>query len=341
MKTDTVKTKKQNEYNEKRIQGEAHGLFIVNKANNDIAKAKNMPNPKMLFSEFWHEGELCVLYGEAATGKSALAVQIANSITRGRPIRDFKMTAKSQKVLYCDFELSNKQFENRYSTGFKNHYRFHDRLFRLSLLQGAVLPRSRKFVQYAIESLEQHIINKKIKVVIIDNITFLNNTSSAKQTGNLMGNLKSLKENYGLSLLVLAHTTKRRGNQPLTINDIMGSSMTGNFMDSSFAIGKSSGQADIRYLKQIKERMTEKIYGENNVCVCRLSQEKNFLKFHFVEYGDEEQHLTKGFIIKNDTELKQEITQRHSQGMSLREIADDLNINHMKVSRVLKKLNAS
>ncbi|MEJ7675001.1 MAG: hypothetical protein WKF59_20450 [Chitinophagaceae bacterium] len=189
--------------------------------------------------------------------------------------------------------------------------------------------------------MEQHIINKKIKVVIIDNITFLNNTPSAKQTGSLMGALKALKQKYGLSLLVLAHTTKRRGNQPLTINDIMGSSMTGNFMDSSFAIGKSATQSDIRYLKQIKERMTEKIYGANNICLCQLLQDKNFLKFKFIEYGNEEDFLIKTVAISNDTELMQQISQRHIQGMSLRDIAEDLNINHMKVSRILKKLESA
>ncbi|MEJ7675000.1 MAG: AAA family ATPase [Chitinophagaceae bacterium] len=142
----TIRNKRQTMFTKqviggKNSPGDAHGLFIVNKANADIENAKNIRNPKMLFSEFWHESELCVLYGEAGTGKSALAVQIANSITRGRPVREFKMTAKSQRVLYCDFELSDKQFENRYSNDFKKHYRFHNNLYRLSLLQDAVLPK--------------------------------------------------------------------------------------------------------------------------------------------------------------------------------------------------------
>ncbi len=36
------------------------GLFLVKEAAQWIDEAKNRPIPKMLFSEFWHEGELCI-----------------------------------------------------------------------------------------------------------------------------------------------------------------------------------------------------------------------------------------------------------------------------------------
>ena len=60
--------------------------FIRKTANEWIEEAKNKPAPKMLFSEFWHEGELCILFSDTNLGKTILAVQIADSIASGKPI---------------------------------------------------------------------------------------------------------------------------------------------------------------------------------------------------------------------------------------------------------------
>ena len=69
----------------------------------------------MLFGEFWREGELAMLFGAAGAGKSVLAMQIADSIARGRGIEAFKMEVKRQKVLYVDLVFSDTQFQMRYS----------------------------------------------------------------------------------------------------------------------------------------------------------------------------------------------------------------------------------
>ena len=51
-----------------------------------IELAKHQPVPRLLFGEFWIEGELAVMFGDTGAGKSLLAVQIAESIARGREI---------------------------------------------------------------------------------------------------------------------------------------------------------------------------------------------------------------------------------------------------------------
>ncbi len=79
------------------------GLFTVKPANRWIEQAKGRPIPKMLFSEFWFEGELCILFADTNLGKSILAVQIGNSISRGNHIQNFKMEAQKQPILYFDF----------------------------------------------------------------------------------------------------------------------------------------------------------------------------------------------------------------------------------------------
>jgi len=51
-----------------------------------------------LFGEFWLEGELAILFADTGKGKSLLAVQIAESIARGRPIGPLEMTGRPQTV---------------------------------------------------------------------------------------------------------------------------------------------------------------------------------------------------------------------------------------------------
>ena len=98
------------------------GLFRMRPANDWLEMASKQPIPKMLFDEFWSEGELCILFADTNVGKSILAVQIGNSISKGEPILGFKMETPKQLILYFDFELNAKQFETRYSNGFKNDF---------------------------------------------------------------------------------------------------------------------------------------------------------------------------------------------------------------------------
>src|SRR4051812_44836965 len=85
------------------------------KANACFTDAKHCGPPKLLFDEFWREGDLALLFGAAGTGKSVLAMQIADSLARGREISGFGMTAKRQRVLYVDLRLSGRHFDLRYT----------------------------------------------------------------------------------------------------------------------------------------------------------------------------------------------------------------------------------
>ena len=73
---------------------ENKGLFKVKTANKWIEQAKTRPIPKMLFGELWFENELCILFADTNLGKSILAVQIGNSISKGEHINGFKFEAK-------------------------------------------------------------------------------------------------------------------------------------------------------------------------------------------------------------------------------------------------------
>lgn len=318
---------------------ENKGLFTVKTGNQWIEQAMKRPIPKMLFSEFWFEGELCILFADTNLGKSILAVQIGNSISKGEQIRGFNLETAKQPILYFDFELSDKQFENRYSLKFEQHYSFDDNFIRVEINPDATIPEAQTFEDYLNHSLERSINETGAKVLIIDNITYLKNeTEKAKDALPLMKHLKALKSKYGLSVLALAHTPKRDLSKPITRNDLQGSKMLINFCDSSFAIGESNTDKNLRYLKQIKQRNTEQIYDAENVCVCQIDKPHNFLQFEFVNFGNEREHL-KQQTDQDKEYLNSKVIELKKQGRSLRDIGAELGISHMKVSRILKDCN--
>lgn len=313
-------------------------LFILKPAASWIEHAKKRPIPKELFGKLWFEGELCILYADTNLGKSILAVQIADSISKGEGIAGFNLQAKKQPVLYLDFELSDKQFETRYSNGYKDHYGFDKNLIRVEINPNVSIPKRMSFEQFLYDSIDKAITETGAKVIIIDNITYLKSeTEKARDALPLMKYLKALKNKHNLSMLVLAHTPKRDLSKPITRNDLQGSKMLINFCDSSFAIGESSKDKNIRYLKQIKSRNTEIIFDSENVCIFQIDKPNNFLQFEFLEFGKESEHL-KQATEKDKEKLNRQVYELNEQGRSLREIGQELGISHMQVSRIVKKM---
>jgi hypothetical protein len=316
---------------------EPEGLFNVNTANNWMQQASERPVPKMLFGKFWFEGELCILFADSNLGKSILAVQIGNSINTAIPMHPFVVESQPQPILYCDFELTDKQFESRYSDGYQNHYYFHNDFYRAELNPDSEVPKGfANFDEYLIASLERIIVQTGVKVIIVDNLTYLRNeTEQAKNALSLMKHLKALKNRYGLSMLALAHTPKRDLSQQITGNDLQGSKMLMNFCDSAFTIGQSSTDNELRYLKQIKQRNTEQVYGYNNICLCKVSKPINFLQFDFVNYGNEIDHLRKASERLNEGQMEQ-AAKLKLEGKTLREIGKEMGISFQKVDRLIK-----
>jgi RecA-family ATPase len=289
----------------------------------------------MLFDEMWYEGEICIFFADTNTGKSILAVQIADSISRGVPIDGFKISAEAQPVVYFDFELFDKQFELRYSVDYQQHYRFANNLKRAEIDPDMSIPERYACMEdYLHDSMVDTIMATDARVLIIDNITYLRQeTEKAKDALPLMKHLKALKQRYNLSILALAHTPKRDASKPLTMNDLQGSKMLSNFCDSCFCIGASTQDNNLRYLKQIKTRTKEFRYHERNVALCRIEKPHNFLRFSLVGYGNEYEHLKS---VEEDerthkiAEVKRLIDE---EGLSQREVADILGISTGTVSK--------
>ena len=54
----------------------------------------------MLFGEFWHEGEFCILFGQANTGKSTLTTQIVLGLSKGESEHEYFAVESSPRKFY-------------------------------------------------------------------------------------------------------------------------------------------------------------------------------------------------------------------------------------------------
>lgn len=312
-------------------------LLVIRSANQCLLDAHQRPVPQRLFAEFWHEGEICILFADSNLGKSILAVQIADSISGGRQIPGFSLNAQKQPVLYFDFEMSDKQFEKRYSIDYKLHYVF-DENFKRVLINPDCADFDH-FEQRLFRSIEKAVEKNRARILIIDNLTYLKtqSTDTAKEALPLMKELKKLAGKYGLSILALAHTPKRSHQNPITMNDLAGSKQLSNFADSVFAIGPSSQDKSLRYIKQIKARATEVRYDSENVVLCEIGMDYNRLVFMFREFAEERHHLRQRTEEESDELERHIIELRQGQNLSYGRIAEALGTNKMRVKRVLDR----
>ena len=301
------------------------GMLCVKTANQWREEAAMRPDPNKLWMSLWYEGEVCCLFADSNLGKSIYAVQIANKI------------AETQPVLYFDFELSDKQFQLRYSDDNGNFHKFPDNLKRAEIDPDAysecVMDGS--FEDNVVADIEQAALALEIKNLIIDNLTYVCNASEKGDAAALlMMNLMRLKKKHGWSILVLAHTPKRSMASPITQNDLAGSKKLFNFFDIVFAIGLSAKDTNLRYIKQLKVRAGAFEHDKDNVIVAEIVKENAFLHFNNIGYATEKEHL-KEMSDNDQSELIEQAKQYQQQGKSQREIAKLLNISVGKVNKLL------
>ncbi|PJJ84623.1 AAA family ATPase [Mucilaginibacter auburnensis] len=312
--------------------------FIMRKAADWLRPDAQSYSPDKLFGDFWYRGELCILFADTNAGKSILAVQIGNALAAAEPLPVLGSVLPPEKVLYFDFELSAEQFEGRYSSHMHGHYKFSSNFYRLVLNPDATgQQRFKNYAEYMNNALENTIITTGARTLILDNITCLRTgTHAAESAISLMRNLQAIKNHYGLSVLVLAHTPKRNAAKPITRNDLQGSKMLINFADSAFALGDSQTDAGLRYLKQIKQRSGKQYYGADNVCLCRISKPYNFVHFEFEGFAHEADHL-QHYKEQQQRHAEEQVDRLHQQGLSIRAIAERTGISKSTVARMVKR----
>ncbi|MBT3423464.1 MAG: AAA family ATPase [Bacteroidetes bacterium] len=306
-------------------------------ANQRLTDALSQPEILSLLSNIWMTNELHLLFADTGVGKSLLAVQICDALSKGCNIFNFNMPSRSYRINFYDLELTDRQFLKRYTDDGGNLHGFSENFLIDNI----------DFVELVNEnpkkSVEELIFNKiekdldiyKPDIIVIDNISFLNTqTTQETQTAlEVMRKLNDLKKKYGISILVLAHTPKRNLTQSLSINDLAGSKHLSNFADSISAIGTSTLDSKFRYIKQIKpSRSSELIYDSTNVITCELVKKDCLLGFEFIKCSSEKEHLMEKDE-KRRIEDKNLANSLLGQGMTLREVAEKIGTSKSTIGR--------
>lgn len=143
------------------------GMLTIKTANQTVEDAAMRPDPDQLYHELWYEGEVCCLFADSNLGKSIYAVQMADEISQTR------------NVLYVDCELSDKQFQLRYTNSESGErHIFPDGLLRAEVNPYAI--GAQGYEEAIIRDIETAAERTGTKVIIIDNLTYPSATPQTK-----------------------------------------------------------------------------------------------------------------------------------------------------------------
>ena len=166
------------------------------------------------------------------------------------------------------------------------------------------------------------------KFIVIDNITNgFGSIFSAAKMRTLISEFKALKNRFGLTILLIAHCPKRSPNKPITDNNLGGSKMIMNFVDSAFAIGPSQISNEFKYIKQIKSRAVAKM---DEVMTVKISKEP-YLSMQYVNHTYEDAHIdredTSLLLLRISPEQEIKLLSMHKEKKHVVDIAIELGLD--------------
>lgn len=290
--------------------------FILSKAKDCVTERKGRVLPALLFDEFWREGELALLFGASGTGKSFLAVQVADALARGTPMNGFIMPRGGRKVLYVDLNLSKPQFRARYV-----RYKFAERLYRDR--PGAD--------EDLFEWIKRSVEKKGIRVVIVDDLSAVKRTHDGiRETLALMRKLRRLCAELGTSVLVISDSLEPSDGWE-SEKDLGRSRVLCTVADSVFSIGRKRWPEGGRRIIQRRSRCATPFWNSQNAPVGTIEWlPSGLLGFEFDER----------FSAQMDEEKWRRIRDIHSRreaGMTWRAIAAELGISRSWACDLYKK----
>ena len=292
------------------------GGFHVERMNQCIDDAHQLPPLVSLYPDIVLEGDLSIIFGQSGIGKTIFAMQIARYIAES-----------GKRLLYVDCEMTPRQLGNRYKTP----------NFPPTFLR-AEMDREHP-AEDVLKGIEEVAVANHVEVVFIDNITALGQSlDRSADAGVLMASLNTLKKKYNWTLVVLNHVPKMfSGNVPLSLSAMQGSAKINQLIDDAIGLAQSSIDSNLVYIKQCKWRNGELTMGADHVAVYeRCKDEDGNLGFISRGFGTEQEHLS----IENCNEreeMKARVRELSNKGMTQTTIANQLGISQSKVSRLLKE----
>lgn len=347
--------------------------FILRTGNERTEYAKNLVVPSMLMSELLFENTVTMLFAETGLGKTLLAVQIVDALSRGKSILGLENEAEPLITLYVDMENGESVHRARYSASAKDdrgkryyfdEYQWSDNCHFLDLATSDKYCVPKKdAIDWWFDLITYKADVCKAKVIVVDNLFAIishGGIESTKEAAPILSRLYDLKSSKGLTIIVVHHTPKRM-HGAITRNDVAGSSNLTNLVDGAVAIGKSSyGNSEhSRYIKQIKpSRYSAEVFGERNVIPCRTEKlAPNFIGFSRIELSEDEanfryedEHLTQYDSLETKAYTKDAAEERReliteyavsNPDITKKDLADYFKVTRPTLDKDIKKIESS
>lgn len=311
-----------------------YGIFQGEPFNQCLRREKALPNPIQLYKSLFCEGELTILFGPTNSGKSLFAVQLAEiAVTAG-----LKAGEAPRVVLYFDLEMSGKQQQLRFTNPDSGSlHPFPQELMRFNFCLEWTEKRTEQAV---LDGLVDSVKATGAKVVIFDNITYLNHrTQESDEAIVLMQELKRVVEDLKITMLCVSHTPKRDKSRPIELSDLIGSSNVSSFADAVFAVNRSRKGRNIRYVKQLKARCSSIEYGDDNVLEYEIKRADDGM-LYFAEMGTslEDDHLTDS-TKQTEKQLQRKLIQaEYKNGMDIPTIVKTYGVSEYVVKSAIKAI---
>ncbi len=294
-----------------------------------LSNPDNYCKGEIVYGDYIRQGELALIVGDTNSGKTLLASDIALANNNNLCHWDEQMNNVKRKTIYIDGEHSDSQIARRYEN-------------LLECASGDLIRGRFTEAEYD-DCIEDKLLaikklirkNSDTKLLIVDNLMcVLNNGNSVKQAQQFIQGLKRIKEMNDLTIILVAHLNKRNSKNPIEIKDILGSSVIANYADSIIAVGNTCEGDHIKYLKQLKSRSSVKM---SEVAVLEIVEEP-YLHFEFREYDMEENLLPRKVVSRSSISLSmgEMIYKLREEGLTVRSIAEQLNLSKSAVGRFLK-----
>ena len=303
--TSGLSTQPEFEFNERtqaavRSDFKVRRLFTTRNGREMLESEEAVGPPLPLFGHLFQEGETAVMFGERSSGKSVLAVQIADAITRGVPVEPFDHCPRKQRVLYVDLSLSERQFNLRYAAdnehpgeALTNRHKFSTRFNRAEADPLAEMPGNFKRIEeFMLARIAAELEATKAKVLIVDNIDRFNGEMMrTRDLAFVMSRIRKLKAIFGPAVLILAELPCRSQRAPLSPDRLMATRLLSSFADSVFAVGRCRWDESYRYIRHFRAAGGEVLLDDTHVPTFRVvKQNGNFLAFRFEFYKPESFH---------------------------------------------------
>lgn len=290
----------------------------LRKAYDRIISGIRAGRPRMVFDEFWREGELALVFGEAGVGKSLLGMQLARTLAVGGDIPWFVMEAAAAKTLYVDFSMSDRQFASRNSYRGRNGK---ERVWPVSQRLYCDRPEDEGEL---VEWLERQISVENLKYVIIDDLgSIMRTCEGTRETMAVMRGLRRICGRLGVSILVVMQSEAPKTRAGVSEGDLGRQRALCRLADSVFAMGRHPNRSGYVFLAQMRSRSSSVKWTANNAIPAKIIERDGAVALEFeMEVSEEERTL-----INSVKDLRR-------AGLSFRQIAIKLNISKSRAHRL-------